>query len=86
MSVPATRTPLSRKQSGRVIQQQDRNWRQLKVQIAQDEASGPDPVLSVGMYLGFLVPGAVMTPIGALSSPAAMAQRIRVQNAPSLSI
>jgi hypothetical protein len=33
------------------------------------------------MYFGFLVPGVVMTPIGALSSPASMAIRIRVQNA-----
>ena len=56
----------------------------LKVQIAQDEASGPG--FSVGTYLGFLVPGVVTTPIDALSSPASMAARMRVQNAPSLSI
>jgi hypothetical protein len=43
-------------------------------------------MLSVGRYLGFLVAGVVTTPIGALSSPAAMAQRIREQNASSLSI
>jgi len=31
------------------------------------------------MDLGFLVPGVVTTPIGALSNPAAMAIRIREQ-------
>jgi hypothetical protein len=41
--------------------------------------------LSSGTYLGFVVPGVVTTPIGALSSPAAMAFRIRAQNASSIS-
>jgi hypothetical protein len=58
----------------------------MGVQIAQDEASGPDPILSVETYLGFLVPGVVTTPIGAFSRPAAIAARMRVQNASSLSI
>src|SRR5262249_42503729 len=37
----------------------------------------------VGMYLGLLVPGVLTTPTGAFSSPAAMAQSIRSQNASS---
>jgi hypothetical protein len=36
------------------------------------------------MYLGFLVPGVVITPTGALSRPAAMAARMRAQNAASM--
>src|SRR6516165_8675785 len=36
-------------------------------------------------YLGFLVPGMVITLVGALSSPAAMAACIRARNAPSMS-
>jgi hypothetical protein len=36
-------------------------------------------------YLGFVVPGVVTTPIRALSSHAAMAFRIRAQNASSIS-
>jgi hypothetical protein len=35
--------------------------------------------------LGFLVPGVVTTPIGALSSPAAIAACMRAQNASSMS-
>jgi len=35
-------------------------------------------------YLGLLVPGSVMTLVGALSSPAAMAARMRAQNASSM--
>ena len=35
-------------------------------------------------YLGFLVPGMVMTLVGALSSPAAIASRMRAQNASSI--
>jgi hypothetical protein len=38
-----------------------------------------------GTYLGFLVPGVVMTPTGALSSPASMAACMRSQNASSMS-
>jgi len=34
--------------------------------------------------LGFLVPGVLMTPIGALSRPASMAARTRAQNASSM--
>src|SRR6516164_8000554 len=39
----------------------------------------------VGTNFGFLVPGVVVTPTGALSCPAPMAARIRAQNASSIS-
>jgi len=69
-----------------MIQQQDRNrrfdLRQLKVHSPGEGTSGQ---CFVGMDLGFLVPGVVTTPIGALSNPAAMAARIRSQNASSMS-
>ena len=39
---------------------------------------------SGGTYLGVWVPGVVTIPIGVLSSPAAMAARIRAQNASSM--
>jgi hypothetical protein len=74
---------LARHVSSPPVRNQRIDPRQLKVQIAQDELSGS--VLSVGMYFGLLVPGVVMTPIGALSSPAAIAFRIRAQNASSMS-
>jgi hypothetical protein len=38
-----------------------------------------------GTYLGFLVPGVVMTPVGAHYGPASMAACIRAQNAASMS-
>jgi hypothetical protein len=41
--------------------------------------------VTFAMYLGFLVPGVVMTPIGALSRPVAMAACIRAQNFASIS-
>jgi hypothetical protein len=47
-----------------------------------DEANGR---CSVRTYLGLLVPGVVITPVGAFSSPAAIAIRIRAQNASSMS-
>src|SRR6516162_8354404 len=50
--------------------------------LADEEVSGRS---SARTYLGFLVPGVVMTPTGALSSPAAKAQRMRAQNATSMS-
>ena len=46
------------------------NRRQTKSLSLSEEASGGS---SVGMYFGFLVPGMVMTPVGALSSPSSMA-------------
>jgi hypothetical protein len=46
------------------------------------EASGQGG--SAGTYLGVWVPGVVTTPIGALSSPASMAARMRAQNASSM--
>jgi len=43
----------------------------LRQRISPDEeVSGRS---SVGTYLGFLVPGVVITPVGAFSSPAAIA-------------
>ena len=39
---------------------------------------------SAGTYLGLWVPGVVVTPSGALSSPASMAARMRAQNASSM--
>ena len=51
--------------------------------LPDEEAGGRG---SAGTYLGVWVPGVVTTPIGALSSPASMAARIRAQNASSMRV
>jgi hypothetical protein len=50
----------------------------------KQKAVGNQGLRLSGYVLGFLVPGVVTTPIDALSSPAAIAIRIRTQNASSM--
>ena len=83
--VQTNRTSLRPRQSTARLEPTDRNRRfdrrQTNSLSLSEDASGGS---SVATYLGFLVPGVVMTPIGVLSSPAAMAARMRSQNAASM--
>ena len=63
-----------------------RRSRRRSLQLSKVVGSDGDLAPQRPTSLGLWVPGVVTTPIGALSSPATMAARIRAQNASSMRV